>query len=65
MEKKATFEERLEKAKVLLEKLSDPTLSLEKSMAYYKEGISILKEASVMLESAKQEFEILKDAKND
>ncbi|MDR0762386.1 MAG: exodeoxyribonuclease VII small subunit [Campylobacteraceae bacterium] len=59
MAKTEKFEDKLEKAKVLLNKLSEPTLSLEDSMTYYKDGIKILKEASNLLEEAKQEFEIL------
>ncbi|MDR0666673.1 MAG: exodeoxyribonuclease VII small subunit [Campylobacteraceae bacterium] len=63
MAKTEKFEDKLEKAKMLLSKLSEPTLTLEDSMAYYKEGIKILKEASALLENAKQEFEILSKEK--
>jgi exodeoxyribonuclease VII small subunit len=53
------FEDKLEKAKALLDRLNEPSLTLEESMSYYKEGLKILKEASNLLEEAKQEFEIL------
>jgi exodeoxyribonuclease VII small subunit len=53
------FEQKLERAKALLEKLSAPDLALDASMAYYKEGVTVLKEASKLLEEAKQEFEVL------
>ncbi|MDR1008598.1 MAG: exodeoxyribonuclease VII small subunit [Campylobacteraceae bacterium] len=59
MAKVEKFEDKLERAKALLDKLNEPTLTLEDSMIHYKEGIKILKEASNLLEEAKQEFEIL------
>ncbi|MDR2081099.1 MAG: exodeoxyribonuclease VII small subunit [Campylobacteraceae bacterium] len=64
MVKTEKFEEKLEKAKALLDKLSEPSLPLEESMTYYKEGIKILKEASNLLEHAKQEFKILSEENN-
>jgi exodeoxyribonuclease VII small subunit len=64
MVKAEKFEEKLEKAKILLEKISEPSLPLEESIAYYKEGIKILKEASNLLENAKQEFKVLSEEKN-
>ena len=51
-----SFEEKLEKAKVILENLSNPELSLAEGMKKYQEGISILKEASKMIEEAKLEY---------
>ena len=51
-----SFEQKLEKAKVILEKLSDPELSLEDGMKKYQEGIAILKDASKMVEEAKIEY---------
>ena len=51
-----SFEQKLEKAKTILEKLSDPELSLADGMKEYQEGIAILKEASKMIEEAKLEY---------
>ena len=53
------FEKKIEISKEILEKLMDPSITLEDSMKLYKEGIRELKEASKMLESAKLEFEEL------
>ena len=52
-EEKQSFEAKLERAKVILDTLSDPELSLEEGMKKYQEGIAILKEATKMLEEAK------------
>ena len=51
-----SFEVKLEKAKVILENLSNPELSLAEGMKKYQEGISVLKEASKMIEEAKLEY---------
>ena len=51
-----SFEVKLEKAKVILENLSNPELSLADGMKKYQEGINILKEASKMIEEAKLEY---------
>ncbi len=54
--KVGNFEKKIEKSKEILDKLSDPEISLEDGMKLYKEGIKELKEASNMLEKAKLEF---------
>ena len=51
-----SFEIKLEKAKNILDGLSNPELSLADGMKKYQEGISILKEASKMIEEAKLEY---------
>ncbi len=53
------FEKKIEISKEILEKLMDPSITLEDSMKLYKEGVKELKEASKMLENAKVEFEEL------
>lgn len=66
MKKSENFEKKLELAKGLLDKLSDPSISLEESMENYKKGVKILKEASLILENAKQEFvELSKEDSSD
>ncbi len=59
------FEQKLEISKAILEKLMDPSITLEESMKLYKEGIKELKEASKMLENAKLEFEELSKTNKD
>ena len=51
-----SFEQKLENAKIILENLSNPELSLADGMKKYQEGINILKEATKMIEEAKLEY---------
>lgn len=54
-----TFESELDGAKELLKELSNPEMTLAKSVEVYKEGIKKLESAAKMLEEAKlqvQEF---------
>ena len=60
-EEKQSFEAKLESAKVILDTLSDPELSLEEGMKKYQEGIAILKEATKMLEEAKLTYTKLQE----
>jgi exodeoxyribonuclease VII small subunit len=55
-----SFEEKIENAKKLLDKLIDPQITLSNSVEIYKNGMNELKEAQALLESAKLEFEELK-----
>ena len=54
------FEKKIEEAKKLLEKLSDPEITLYEAMEYYKKGMKLLQEAAKMIEEAKLEFEKIK-----
>jgi len=60
-EKEQSFEAKLESAKTILENLSNPELSLEEGMKKYQEGITILKEATKMLEEAKLTYTKLQE----
>jgi len=60
-EEKQSFEVKLERAKIILENLSNPELSLEEGMKKYQEGIAILKEATKMLEEAKLTYTQLQE----
>ena len=60
-EEKQSFDAKLERAKVILDTLSDPELSLEEGMKKYQEGIAILKEATKMLEEAKLTYTKLQE----
>ncbi len=59
MSEEISFEEKLKNAKEILEKLSDPAITLKDAMKEYKKGISILNEATKMIEDAKLEYEEL------
>jgi exodeoxyribonuclease VII small subunit len=54
-----SFEEKLKNAKEILQRLSDPSVTLKDAMKEYKKGISILNEATKMIEEAKLEYEEL------
>ena len=51
-----SFEEKIEKAKELLEKLSNPQITLSDSLELYKNGIKELEEAQKLLDEAKLIF---------
>ncbi len=50
---KKSFEENLEEAKALIEKLMDSEVTLEESIKLYKEGLKAIEEAQKALEGAK------------
>ena len=54
------YEEKLAKAKELLDKLNNPDITLYEGMQIYKEGVKILDEATKILEQAKLEYEEIK-----
>ena len=54
------YESKLKEAKELLDKLNDPEITLYDGMEIYKKGISILEEATKILENAKLEYEEIK-----
>ncbi len=51
-----SFEQKIEKAKELLEKLSNPQITLQNSLDIYKSGIKELEEAQKLLDEAKLIF---------
>lgn len=59
------YEEKIEFAKEILEKLNNPEISLEDSMNEYKKGLKALKDAATLLENAKLEYEELNKDEND
>ncbi len=61
MEEKS-FENRLEEAKAILEKLMNPELTLEESVKAYEAGTKTLKEAQKILEDAKKQIEQIRGA---
>ena len=52
------FEEKILKAKELLEKLSNPQITLSDSIKLYKTGIKELEEAQKLLDEAKLIFSV-------
>ena len=52
-EKEIGFEEKIEKAKAILQKLMQPEITLAESVKAYEEGMRELEEATKMLENAK------------
>ena len=49
----ATFEDRLERSKKILDQLIDPAITLEESLKLYEDGIKEIKMAQKMIEEAK------------
>ncbi|CAM3850180.1 exodeoxyribonuclease VII small subunit [Arcobacter cloacae] len=52
------FEEKILKAKELLEKLSNPQITLSDSIKLYKTGVNELEEAQKLLDEAKLIFSV-------
>lgn len=52
------FEEKISKAKELLEKLSNPQITLSDSIKLYKTGVNELEEAQKLLDEAKLIFSV-------
>lgn len=55
------FEEMLEKAKVVLNKLNSQEVTLKESLALYEKGMQSLKNAEEILEQAKLRYQEIKD----
>jgi exodeoxyribonuclease VII small subunit len=60
---KETFETKLGSAKVILEKLMNPEITLEDSVKAYESGMKELREAQKMLENAQLQVENIKNSK--
>jgi len=54
-----TFEQNLEQAKEILNRLMSPNITLEESIKLYEEGLTNIKEAQKMIEEAKAKIEII------
>jgi len=63
--KSKTFEERLDISKEILNKLLDPTITLQESIRLYEEGLKEIKEAQKMIEEAKVKIQIIEKEKLD
>ncbi|MCK5853679.1 MAG: exodeoxyribonuclease VII small subunit [Sulfurovaceae bacterium] len=51
--KNSTFETKLEASKEILNRLMDPSITLEESLKLYEEGLTQIKLAQKMIEEAK------------
>lgn len=58
-EEQPTYEQKVEKAKVLLNELSNPEITLSNSVKIYNEGLKEIEDAQKMLDEAKLNFETL------
>ncbi|CAA6809982.1 MAG: Unknown protein [uncultured Campylobacterales bacterium] len=56
---KSSFEENIDKAKEILEKLMDPEISMSEGIKHYKDGLKELQLATKKLEDAKLEYQEL------
>ena len=63
-EEKVSFEDKIEEAKKLLDKLIDPEITLSQSVDIYKNGMKEIESAQKLLDEAKLEFEELSNIKN-
>jgi exodeoxyribonuclease VII small subunit len=63
MENELSFEQKIEKAKEILQKLQSPQITLAQSVKAYEEGIKELNEATKMLEEAKLKIQEIKETK--
>ena len=54
-----SFEQKVNKAKQLLNDLTDPEITLSNSVKIYKEGLKEIDDAQKMLDAAKLNFETL------
>ena len=57
--KNSTFETKLEASKEILNRLMDPSITLEESLKLYEDGLSQIKSAQKMIEEAKVKIEII------
>lgn len=58
-QEKVSFEQKIQEAQQLLEKLIDPEITLSKSVEVYKAGLKELELAQKLLDEAKLEFQEL------
>jgi len=58
--KEISFEQKIEKAKKILEQLMQPEITLAQSVKAYEEGIKELNEATKMLEDAQLKIQEIK-----
>ena len=60
-----TFEKKLEYSKEILNRLMDPSITLEESLKLYEEGIKQIKEANKMIQEAKVKIKTIEQNSNE
>ena len=60
-----TFEKKLEHSKEILNRLMDPSITLEESLKLYEEGTRQIKEANKMIQEAKVKIKIIEQNSNE
>ena len=63
--KTETFEQRLELSKEILNRLIDPSITLQESIKLYEEGLNHIKEAQKMIEEAKVKIQTIEQNRAD
>ena len=58
---KETFEDRLERLKVIVDRLERGDLALEEGVSLYKEGLKLAKSCGKQLESARHEVKVVSE----
>lgn len=64
-EKEENFEEMVEFAKKVLNKLSSQEITLKESLQLYEQGMESLKKAQNLLENAKIKYQEFQESKED
>ena len=62
MAKEISFEDGVKRIEEILDQLENKSTGLKDTMALYEEGIKLLNQCSVMLDTAEQKVEILKSS---
>ena len=60
-----TFEESLVRLEEIVKRLDDGKTDLDAALAYYEEGVGLLKRCHGMLESAQRKIEVLRGMDED
>ncbi len=60
-----TFETKLEQSKEILNRLMDPSITLEESIKLYEEGLAHIKSAQKMIEEAKVKITTIEKNKSE
>ena len=63
-EEQLSFEDKIDEAKKLLDKLINPEITLSQSVDIYKNGMNQIEQAQKLLDEAKLEFEELTSIDN-
>ncbi|MCH4072895.1 exodeoxyribonuclease VII small subunit [Pseudoramibacter sp.] len=65
MARKKTFDEKMSRLKEIISMMDKDTLSLEESLKYYEEGVTLLKKCEKDLNTAEGKIEVLSKDQSD